>query len=199
MKTLSALGRYKRGLAGLALIVGILLVASIWAGHALEPQTTERAAGELDKTAVEAVSLSDTGLLPDRLEVSGEGTTPANEPTMGLGGMTLKVIGSVAFVIGILYIGMHVMRAMSRRGVGGAVKQDAISVMHKKYIAPKKAIYVVKIAERAMVVGVTDSQINHLADLTQEELDAIKVIEPKKSGDFKRQLLGFALGMKGRG
>jgi flagellar biosynthetic protein FliO len=195
MKTLKALGRYKKGLGGLAAITVVMLLASIWAGNVVDSRPAVAAAGEERS--------EDTGLLvPDDADTSAV-LVPAQadpespeRPEFGMGGMALRVIGSVAFVIGLLYVGMHVMRAVSRRGGRGGVRDDAISVLHKRHIAPKKAIYVVKVANRAMVVGVTDSQINHLADLSEEELAEIRVMKPSKTSDFKRQLLGFAMGTR---
>jgi flagellar biosynthetic protein FliO len=104
--------------------------------------------------------------------------------------MSMKIIGSVVLVVGLLYAAMY---AMKRFGPGlkpGGIRENAISVMHKRHIAPKKAIYILKIGQRSMVVGVTDSQINHLADLTEEDLESIKVEEAPKGSSFKEYLFG---------
>jgi flagellar biosynthetic protein FliO len=123
---------------------------------------------------------------------------PAEVPDAGIGGMTLKVVGTVVLLIVVLYAGMYVMRVLSGRTGKGGFDSGAISVLHKSHIAPKKAIYVIRIGDRAMVVGVTDSQINHLADLSQEELSSLKTTERPRGQSFKQQLLGFALGVKER-
>jgi len=117
----------------------------------------------------------------------------AGMPIMGQDMTTLgvKIIGSVVLIIGLLYGAMY---GVKRFGPGlklAGIKDNAISVMHKRHIAPKKAIYILKIGQRSMVVGVTDSQINHLADLTEEDLDSITVEEaPKKTNSFKQYLFG---------
>lgn len=196
MKLLRLLSRYKKGLAGLAVITAVMLLASIWAGHAVQGRSIDEAGGKASPTHDTAAASAGSGTQPAEGAIVDSESEPPATPEFGIGGMALKVIASVAFVIGVLYIGMHAMRALSRRSMGGTVKQDAISVLHKRHIAPKKAVYVIKIADRAMVIGVTDSQINHLADLSPEELKSISVAEPKKSGEFKRHLLGFALGMR---
>ena len=92
------------------------------------------------------------------------------------------------------------MRTLSGRGSRGGFNSEAISVLHKTHIAPKKAIYVIKVGAKAMVVGVTDSQINHLSNLSEEELGSLEASHKPaaKGGSFKQHLLGFALGGKER-
>ena len=128
-----------------------------------------------------------------------EAGDPAPPPSISTGGMAFRVIGSVILVIAVLYAGMFAMKVLSRRAAGGNLKKDAISVLQRRYIAPKKAIYVVKVGTRAMVVGVTDAQINHLADLTADELETIKAVEPEQAGQFKQHLLAFGFGVKNKG
>ncbi|MGD9141179.1 MAG: flagellar biosynthetic protein FliO [bacterium] len=128
---------------------------------------------------------------------AGSDGSPVDEagpgsPMMGqdMRTMSMKIIGSVVLVVGLLYA---VMYAMKRFGPGlrlGGIKENAISVMHKRHIAPKKAIYILKIGQRSMVVGVTDSQINHLADLTEEDLESISAEDAPKGGGFRQYLFG---------
>jgi flagellar biogenesis protein FliO len=118
--------------------------------------------------------------------------------TINAGGMVFRIIGSVALVVGVLYAGMYAMKVLSRRAGGGNLKKDAICVLQRKYIAPKKAIYVVTVGNRAMVVGVTDTQISHLADLTEDEIESIKATEPQKPRQFRDHLLAFGLGMRNK-
>jgi flagellar biosynthetic protein FliO len=113
-------------------------------------------------------------------------------PMMGqdMTALGMKIIGSVVLVVGLLYA---VMYAIKRFGTGvklGGIRDNAISVMHKRHIAPKKAIYILKIGQRSMVVGVTDSQINHLADLTEEDLESLKAEEAPKGSGFRQYLFG---------
>jgi flagellar biosynthetic protein FliO len=170
MRILSRLGKYRKALLGLGLIVITVLLVSLLVGETTSQEVVDRSSSDLPLAA------SDTAL----------------------GGMAMKVIGSVAVMIGILYLSMYAMRRVGRGGTSGGLSQDAISVLCKRHIAPKKAIYVVRVASRAMVVGVTDAQINHLADLTDEELESLKAGQTNKAKDFKRHLLGFSLGMKDR-
>ena len=160
------LGR-KRALAGVAVIGIVLIVASVWSAQATRPGTA-----------------------------AAEGPQQVAMADFGMGGMALRVIGSVALLVGILYFGMHVMKSFSGKTNAGGLRSDAISVLQKRHIAPKKAIYIVQVGDRAMVIGVTDSQINHLADLTEEELQNIKADASEQPKDFKKHLLGLAFGIR---
>jgi flagellar biogenesis protein FliO len=169
MKIRAAISKHRKGLVGLGMILTVLLLVSLLAGETAQqkPQST------------------------------GEGEQSPATTNLGVGNMALRVMGAVALLIGILYAGVYGMRALSGRGVMGGLGQDAISVLHKSHIAPKKSICVVKIGSKAMVIGVTDSQISHLGDLSEEELQSIKVSAKTKPSSFKRHLLGLGLGIKG--
>jgi len=166
MKRLASVLRQRKNLFGLGAIVVCCLVLSVWS-HGTAEGTKDAAPS---------------------------GPAPS-EPMPSLGGAALKIVSSVVLVIGVLYAGVYLTRALSRKAGAGSLKPDAISVLHKRHIAPKKAIYVVTIGSRAMVLGVTDSQISHLADLSQDEVESIRVPETNKAKQFKKHLLSFGFGI----
>ncbi len=118
-------------------------------------------------------------------------------PGTATGGMIAKVILSLAFLVALLYGGVYALKRLSGKTGAGRLVDGAISVLHKQHIAPKKAIYILKVANRTMVVGVTDSQISHLADLSEQDLEGIRKAQ-RDERSFKRSLLG-ALGFADRG
>lgn len=110
----------------------------------------------------------------------------------GIAGVAGRTIGAVALVLGLLYGAMYAAKAISRRqGVGG-VRGGAVSVLHRTHIAPKKSIYVIRVGKKTMVVGVTDVQISHLADLAEEDVAGLTAEEPAKP--FKDHLLSLGFG-----
>lgn len=127
----------------------------------------------------------------------GSDTVSLSTSSASTSGMVLKVVVSLGFLIAILYAGLYAMKHFSSKVGTNKLKQGAISVLHKQHIAPKKAIYILKVANRTMVVGVTDSQISHLADLSDGDLEGVKRSESDERS-FKRTLLG-ALGIVDRG
>lgn len=182
--------RRKRALVGLGVLASLFVILSLLSSAATGQagKGTTGSAGEI--SAESPGEVSSAGM------ESAE--SPGEVPNPGMGSMAVKVIGSVLLLIGVLYAGMYAMRTLSgRTGMSGSYS-GAISVLHKTHIAPKKAIYVLKVGEKAMVVGVTDSQISHLSDLSDEELGSLQVTEKPKGRSFKQHLLGFALGGKER-
>jgi len=178
IRPVTRLLRRKRALIGLGILASLFVVLSL---------ISSAATGQAGRGTAESV-----GQAP--VESPDEVSNP------GMGSMAIKVIGTVLLLIGVLYAGMYAMMVLSGKAGRGGFNSGAISVLHKTHIAPKKAIYVLKVGEKAMVVGVTDSQINHLSDLSEEELGSLKVPETSRSKgrSFKQHLLGLALGGKGR-
>jgi flagellar biosynthetic protein FliO len=168
MKNLRAILRRRKALLGLGVIAGLFVLLSI-------------------------ISTSATGQAGRQSTESPEGA-----PNPGMGSMAFKVIGSVLLVIGVLYAGMYALRTVAGRRGSGGLGSGAISVLHRTHIAPKKAIYVVKVGKKAMVVGVTDSQISHLSDLSEEDLGSLEVPGKAKAKSFKQHFLSLALGAKER-
>ena len=173
-------------------IMGLGLLASLFVAMALISSATGHA-GKAGAVSLEGISGTGT-----ESAESPAAESPAEVANPGMGSMMVKVIVTVLLLIGILYGGMRALRALSGRVGGGAFRPGAISVLHKTHIAPKKAIYVVKVGGKAMVVGVTDSQINHLSDLDNEELASLGEPEKSRAKGFKEHLLGFATGGKER-
>lgn len=192
VKAVRRFSKRKRALVGLVALASLFVALSL-----IYPEATGQAGG--GPAAISSgVGQAAPGGVPSS---GGEGAeTPADVPDPGLGSMVFKVVGSVLLLIGVLYAGMYAMRVLSGRSGRGGFNSDTISVLHKTHIAPKKAIYVVKVGGKGMVVGVTDSQINHLSDLSEEELDALKSSEKPVTKDrsFKQHLLGLTLGGRER-
>jgi flagellar biosynthetic protein FliO len=128
------------------------------------------------------VSASVLSKQPDTAETASGGS---------MAGMAARTIGAVAVVLGLLYAAMYGLRAFQRRGTKG-LSSDAVAVLHRAPIAPKKAIYVIKVGSKAMVVGVTDAQISHLADLNEQEVASLRTDQPAKS--FKDHLFSLGFG-----
>lgn len=112
----------------------------------------------------------------------------------GVGMMTAKVVAVLGLVIALLYGGMFGLRRLSGRSAPGGLSQGGIKVLCRQQIAPRKAIYVISVVNKAMVIGVTDSQISHLSDLSEEEVSEL-ISKQARSNPFKRSLLS-ALGMQ---
>lgn len=80
-----------------------------------------------------------------------------------------RMVLSLGVVLLLIWGAVHVLQRISGRSnkIGGT--ESHIRVLDRTYLAPKKAVYVLKIGSRSLAVGVTDTQITPLAELDAEE------------------------------
>ncbi len=99
----------------------------------------------------------------EQAAAAGDGLQLAgNSETMTLVVAIVKVVGSLAVVVGLMLVAMHFVKKL---GIGRAMLQSGklIEVIDSRMIAPKKYVAVVRIADECVALGVTDQQITLLA------------------------------------
>lgn len=99
-----------------------------------------------------------------------EGGPPA-KPSVGAA--VVKMISALALVIVALYGGLYLLRRLMGRRQGGSLGIDTLEVLQTTYVGQHKAISLVKVGKRSVLVGVTDNQISTLTELDAEETDEI--------------------------
>ena len=78
-----------------------------------------------------------------------------------------KVAGSLLVVVGLMLVLLYAIKRIgigSSRGRGGS----AIVVLETRMVAPRKYIAIVEIADKCLALGITEHNINLLADLGLE-------------------------------
>lgn len=83
--------------------------------------------------------------------------------------MVTRMILSLGVVLLLIWGAVHVLQRISGRSAAPGGATSHIRVLDRTYLAPKKAVYVLKIGSRSLAVGVTDNQITPLAELDAEE------------------------------
>lgn len=102
---------------------------------------------------------------------------PMPQSADGLWGILLRLVFFLALIVGLIWGSIYLMRRMSgRHGKRGGCR---IRVVERMFIAPKKALYIVEIGGRAMVLGVTDAHISMLSELPNLPAETEPVEEPK--------------------
>jgi len=106
----------------------------------------------------------------------------ANEPapavalaTPGNGSLLaaiVKVFGSLLVVVGLMLL---ILYGIKRSGFGSGRSRggSAIAVLETRMVAPRKYIAIVEIAGKCLAVGITEHNINLLADLGDEAKSAL--------------------------
>lgn len=102
-------------------------------------------------------------------------------------GLMLRIALTLFAIIFLIWIAVYLIRKTSvAKGLGlqfgGA---GLIEVLERGYIAPKKAIYIVKVGGKVLALGVTDSSITTLADFTLEEAMTIYSAVSTSKGEAK--------------
>lgn len=94
------------------------------------------------------------------------------------GGNWFRLIGSAVFVLlvtgGLIFV---VKRSAKNKNVGG--KKAKIEIIHQHFLGPKKSIALIQVAGEAILIGITDNNINMIKSvaLIDDEL-------PPESQDF---------------
>ncbi len=99
----------------------------------------------------------------------------------------------ILLVIGFI-MGMKWLQNQTRiRGAGF----DAFSIVGSLSLGPKKSIYLVRIVERVLVVGVSENNINILTELDAEEAKLFWQHPAKKQNSFAQSLASQISNLRG--
>jgi flagellar biosynthetic protein FliO len=89
----------------------------------------------------------------------------------------------VLVVIGLLVLFMHFLRKYLFKPVGDGGQGSQFQVIRQYHLGPRKNVALVRFAGRLLVLGVTDSNINTLAEIDDpEEVEKIIADAGSSSG-----------------
>lgn len=95
----------------------------------------------------------------------------------------VRFIFGLAIVIILLILTLWLLRhLMSLRTSGMAV--DAVDVISIRYLEQKKAVALVRVLERVLIVGFSDNSVSLLGELTPEEVAGLRIAEKKTENPF---------------
>jgi flagellar protein FliO/FliZ len=89
-----------------------------------------------------------------------------------------KMIGALLVVLLLMYFTFQVLKRVSGGKMIGSKGKKSLEVIEATHLAPKKSVALVRVGERAVMVGVTDHQITLLSELSPEETG--KLIEKRQ-------------------
>ena len=104
--------------------------------------------------------------------------TAAPTAAGGLSGATsllsaiVKVFGSLLVVVGLMLVLLYFIKRTGL-GSGRGRGSSAIAVLETRMVAPKKYVAIVEVAGKCLALGITDHNINLLADLGAEAKAAL--------------------------
>jgi len=124
----------------------------------------------------------------------GGAGAPDGYPGMGLDLFfsTVKVTAALALTLVLLVALVWVMkRMMSLRNTYGIAGSD-LSVLEMHHLGPKKAVALVKVLDRVLIVGVSEQSLNTLGELTPDEIEKLKAGKGNEPSGFRNILSGIA-------
>lgn len=106
------------------------------------------------------------------------------------GVFSAKNISMVLIVIGLLVLFLHFLRRFMFRPLGGGSPDEQFKVLRQFHLGPKKSVTLVRFFGRLLLLGVTDANINTLAEIDDpEEVERIinqaGKAEQEQSAGFK--------------
>lgn len=83
----------------------------------------------------------------------------------GVGSLIIRLTFSLGLIIGLIYLSLYLLKKSSL-GMKKNRAGDLVQILERCYISPKKGIFIVKIGEKVLALGVTESQINLLSEIS---------------------------------
>ena len=90
-----------------------------------------------------------------------------------------------------LVFALWVLKKVLKLKGGPVIAGGSIQILEIKHLDQKKSIALVKVLDRVLVVGCTDSSLSGLGELSAEEISRLKVEEPADAGVFDTVLSRF--------
>ena len=114
------------------------------------------------------LSVADTAVA-----VGSQAVAAADSAAPSVTEMVMPSIGRIVLSLGIIILVIYATVFLLRKLSGGKVsggRGKTIQVIEQTYLAPKKSVCLVKMADRAVLIGVTDTTISLLTELDWDAL-----------------------------
>lgn len=102
------------------------------------------------------------------LQSTPQGEESSFFPLVDQAGLVMKFVLQFLFVILLIYVSLNLFR---RWQTGEVVNQKNMKVVETLHLTPQRALYIVKIAKKTMVIGATDQNINLLTSYDDHSID----------------------------
>ncbi len=181
----------------LLFLVGLVVIAgACWAGPADNSASSTASQTTKVKGAANAATAEPDFLAS--LEAAGKGEAPKKEPSLG---MTLvRFVMSLALVLGLAYATILGLKRFTNMKTGAGHSGRRIRIVENSQLGPNRALHLVEIGGRKLLVASTPSQVSLIAEIEADQASdagqGSSDLEPPTSDlGFKSQLAMF-LGSK---
>ena len=114
----------------------------------------------------------------------------------------LKLVSALVLVVVCIYVGVYLLRKLMGKKYSGNRQNTILEVLETTYVAPKKSVSLLRVADKAVLVGTSENQISVLTELDPDQTrEVLASIEPAaesenfsslfKSASDKLKEIGF--------
>lgn len=82
---------------------------------------------------------------------------------------SLKMLGALVIVAGVLWIGYKVLMKFSKRGIVGFAGSGKLKVLDSKAMSVKHSVVLLQAGKRVYVVGLSPTGMNKLGEISDEK------------------------------
>jgi flagellar biogenesis protein FliO len=151
-------------------VIVIVLAALI---GVLSINTDPATAVKTEQPALSSLSQAETGLESTSDDNTGFYTSAA--PSM------FKIISALIIVVVAIYGGVYLLKRMMGRKYSGNRETNILEVIETTYVAPKKSVTLLRVAEKSVLVGMSENQITVLTELDSDQTrEVLASIEPRR-------------------
>ncbi len=97
----------------------------------------------------------------------------------------LKMASALIIVVFCIYGSVFLLKKGFGRKLSHNRRNSALELLETTYVGPKKSISLVRVADRSVLVGVTDNQISVLTELDAEATQAVLVCDGEEEQPAK--------------
>ena len=125
---------------------------------------------------------AERGQAPVQPPVAASATEEAGAESFDVGvpvGSIVKMVSALVIVVFCIYVGLLLLKRLTNSRYRGKGRDDLLEVIHTAYVGPKKMVSLVRVADRSVLVGITDQNISMLTELDAEETAEVLTQEPR--------------------
>ena len=89
-----------------------------------------------------------------------------------IGPKLLQLAGALLLINIIIYLSVWLMKKYSGGKIAGG--GNLISIVERRHLAPKQALYLIKVGEKHLLIGASDSGLQKLSDIDDIEVKTMK-------------------------
>jgi flagellar biosynthetic protein FliO len=81
----------------------------------------------------------------------------------------LKLVSALVIVIVCIYAGVYLLKRLMGKRYSGNGQHNLLEVLETTYVAPKKSVSLLRVADKSVLVGISENQMTVLTELDRDQ------------------------------